>query len=281
MRRKSFAAFAFFMVEFLCPVGGHVSETLFQIDPPFAVLTFNRPQARNAMTWAMYDALLAACEEVDSNADVRVFILKGAGGKAFVSGTDISQFQSFRTPQDAIDYEKKISMVLGRLASVVKPTITQIEGFATGAGCGLVATCDLSIASDDSQIGIPIARTLGNVASSGTFARIVHLIGPGRAKEMIFTGRLFSAQEAAAMGLINRVVPKASLESEVMALATQVAANAPLTIRATKEMTRRLMDERSTDQRDADLIEMCYMSADFKEGVTAFLSKKKPVWTGT
>ena len=261
-------------------VGGALSETTFQIDPPFAVLTFNRPQARNAMTWAMYDALLAACEEVDGNAQVRVLILKGAGGKAFVSGTDISQFQSFRTPKDAIDYEKKISVVLGRLASVTKPTITQVEGFATGAGCGIVATCDLSVATTESQIGIPIARTLGNVASSGTFARIVNLIGPARAKEMIFTGRLFSAAEAQAMGLINRVVAKESIESEVLEMARQIAANAPLTIRATKEMTRRLMEARNPPQGDADLIEMCYMSADFKEGVDAFLNKRKPQWTG-
>jgi len=255
-------------------------ETIFQIDPPFAFLTFNRPEARNAMTWAMYDALLAACERVDSDPQVRVFILKGAGGKAFVSGTDISQFQSFRTPQDAIDYEKKISVVLGRLASVTKPTITQVEGFATGAGCGIVATCDLSVATAESAIGIPIARTLGNVASSGTFARIVNLIGPARAKEMIFTGRLFSASEAHAMGLFNRVVPKESIESEVMDMARQIAANAPLTIRATKEMTRRLMEARNPEAGDADLIEMCYMSADFKEGVEAFLSKRKPRWTG-
>jgi len=257
------------------------AETIFEVAPPLALLTFNRPQARNAMTWAMYDALLAACEEVDHNPQVRVFILKGAGGKAFVSGTDISQFQSFRTPQDAIDYEKKISVVLGRLASVTRPTITQVEGFATGAGCGLVATCDLSVATTDSQIGIPIARTLGNVASSGTFARIVNLIGPARAKEMIFTGRLFTAAEAQAIGLFNRVVPKESIESEVMEMARQIASNAPLTIRATKEMTRRLMDAHNPPQGDADLIEMCYMSADFKEGVDAFLNKRKPQWTGT
>ena len=254
-------------------------ETLFDIRPPLAFLTFNRPDARNAMTWSMYDALVSACEQVDANHEVRVFVLKGAGGKAFVSGTDISQFQSFREPKDGIEYEKRISAVLGRLARVTKPTITQVEGFATGAGCGFIATCDLSVASDDAQIGIPIARTLGNCASSGTFARIVHLVGPARAKEMLFTGRLLPAAEAVAIGLINRVVPKASLESEVLALAQQIAANAPLTIRATKEMTRRLMDR--PEQGDADLIEMCYMSADFKEGVRAFLEKRKPAWTGT
>jgi enoyl-CoA hydratase/carnithine racemase len=256
------------------------AETIFQIDPPFAFLTFNRPQARNAMTWAMYDALVAACEAVDADPRVRVFILRGAGGKAFVSGTDISQFQGFREPKDAIDYERKISVVLGRLERVTKPTITQVEGFATGAGCGIVATCDLSVATTDSAIGIPIARTLGNVASSGTFARIVNLIGPSRAKEMIYTGRLVPAAEAQAMGLFNRVVPKESIEGAVMELARQIADNAPLTIRATKEMTRRLMEARSPEQADADLIEMCYMSADFKEGVEAFLAKRKPQWTG-
>jgi enoyl-CoA hydratase/carnithine racemase len=256
------------------------AETLFQIEPPFAILTFNRPEVRNAMTWGMYDALVAACDAVDADAHVRVFILRGAGGKAFVSGTDISQFQSFREPKQAIDYERRIGVVLGRLARVAKPTIAQIEGFATGAGCGIVATCDLSIASDDSKIGIQIARTLGNCVSSDTFARLVNLIGPARAKELIFTGRLVPAAEAAAIGLINRVVPKASLESEVMAIAGEIAANAPLTIRATKELTRRLMDARRPDEGDADLIEMCYMSADFKEGVTAFLAKRKPHWSG-
>ena len=257
------------------------AETIFQIDPPCAVLTFNRPQARNAMTWAMYDALLAACEEVDRHPDVRVFILRGAGGKAFVSGTDIAQFQRFRTPKDAIDYERKISTVLGRLERVTRPTITQVEGFATGAGCGIVATCDLCVATADAAIGIPIARTLGNVVSSATFARIVNLIGPARSKEMIFTGRLFSATEAQAMGLVTRVVPKESIDSAVMEMAGQIAANAPLTLRATKEMARRLLEARVPAQDDdADLIETCYMSADFKEGVEAFLSKRKPRWTG-
>jgi enoyl-CoA hydratase/carnithine racemase len=255
-------------------------ETIFQIDPPFAILTFNRPEARNAMTWAMYDALMAACERVDADPQVRVFILRGAGGKAFVSGTDISQFQKFTEPTHAIDYEKRIGVVLGRLERVAKPTITQVEGFATGAGCGIVATCDLSIATLDSAIGIPIARTLGNCASSGTFARIVNLIGPARAKEMIFTGRLIPAPEAVSIGLIGRAVPAATIEAEVMTIARTIAANAPLTIRATKEMTRRLMEARRPADSDADLIEMCYMSADFKEGVSSFLAKRKPQWTG-
>ena len=256
------------------------AETLFQIDPPFAILTFNRPEARNAMTWAMYDALLTACEKVDADPSVRVFILRGAGGKAFVAGTDISQFQSFRTPEDGIAYEKRISGVLGRLDRVAKPTIAQIEGFAVGGGCGIAATCDIRVATPESSLGIPIARTLGNCASTGTFGRIVDLIGPARAKEMLFTGRLVPADEAVAWGLVNRVVPKEAIEAEVMTLAGQIAANAPLTIRATKEMTRRILAVRHPTESDADLVEMCYMSADFKEGVTAFLAKRKPQWTG-
>ena len=255
-------------------------ETLFQIDPPLAILTFNRPEARNAMTWAMYDALVAACERVDGDSAVRVLILRGAGGKAFVSGTDIAQFQTFRTPADGIAYEKRISAVLDRLDRVAKPTIAQIEGFAVGGGCGIAATCDLRVATPESSLGIPIARTLGNCASTGTFGRIVDLVGPACAKDMLFTGRLVPGAEAAAMGLVNRVVPQDAIEGEVMRLAREIAANAPLTIRATKEMTRRILATRRPTESDADLIEMCYMSADFKEGVTAFLAKRRPQWTG-
>ena len=257
------------------------AETVFQIDPPFAILTFNRPEARNAMTWAMYDALVTACDRVDADPQVRVFILRGAGGKAFVSGTDIAQFQSFREPSDAIEYEKKIGEVLGRLEGVAKPTIAQIDGAAAGAGCGIAATCDLRVATVDSSIGIPIARTLGNCVSTGTLSRLVDLVGPARAKEMLYTGRLIPALEAVQIGLLNRAVSQASLEREVLTLAHEIAGHAPLTIRATKEMTRRILAARRSTESDADLIEMCYMSADFREGVTAFLARRRPQWTGT
>ena len=256
-------------------------ETIFRIDGPFAVLTFNRPETRNALTWAMYDALVAACEQVDADPQVRVFILRGAGGKAFAAGTDISQFRAFRTPSDAIEYEKKIGVILGRLERVDKPTIAWIEGVAVGAGCGIAITCDLRIATPESTMGIPIARTLGNCASTGTFGRLVDLVGPARAKEMLFTGRLVPAAEAAATGLLTRVVPGDSIEEEVLTLAREIASNAPLTVRATKEMTRRIIAARRPTESDADLVEMCYMSADFKEGVEAFLAKRRPQWTGS
>jgi enoyl-CoA hydratase len=257
------------------------AETIFQIDPPFAILTFNRPEARNAMTWAMYDALVSACDRVDAEPRVRVLILRGAGGRAFVSGTDIAQFQSFREPSDAIAYEKRIGEVLGRLEAVSKPTIAQIEGAAAGAGCGIAATCDLRVATVESSIGIPIARTLGNCVSTGTLSRLVDLVGPARAKEMLYTGRLIPAPEAVQIGLLNRAVSQASVEHDVLTLAQEIAGHAPLTIRATKEMTRRMLAARRSTESDADLIEMCYMSADFKEGVAAFLARRPPRWTGT
>jgi enoyl-CoA hydratase/carnithine racemase len=257
------------------------AETLFQIEPPLAFLTFNRPEARNAMTWGMYDALVDACEQVDREDGVHVFILRGAGGQAFVAGTDISQFQGFQSPADGVKYERHITDVLDRLERVAKPTIAQIQGFAVGGGCAIAAACDLRVATPESSFGVPIARTLGNCITGAAYSRLVELVGPGHAREMMFTGRLVPAAEASAIGLLNRVVPADAIDREVRALATTIASNAPLTVRATKEMTRRLMALRRIGSDDAkDLIEMCYGSADFQEGVAAFLAKRPPRWSG-
>jgi len=257
------------------------ADTIFQLEPPLAFLTFNRPEARNAMTWGMYDALVQACNEVDRDDALRVLVLRGAGGRAFAAGTDISQFQRFRTSEDGVSYEQRVSDVLDRLEQVTKPTIAQVEGVAAGAGCMIAVACDLRVASAESTFGIPIARTLGNCVSGSGFSRLVELVGPGFAKEMLLTGRLVGAADAKAIGLANRVVPADALDGEVRALALAVASNAPLTLRATKEMTRRLAVRgrlASTDMRD--LVEMCYGSADFREGVAAFLAKRPPRWTG-
>ncbi len=256
-------------------------ETLFDVTPPLAVFTFNRPDARNALTWGMYDALVSACSRVDEDERVRVFIVRGAGGVAFAAGTDISQFRAFRNAADAREYEEKISAVLGRLEHVTKPTIAQIEGFAVGGGCAVATACDLRVATPESSIGVPIARTLGNCLAPGTLARIVDLVGPARAKEMLFTGRLVPAAEAASWGLVNLVVAKDAIDAAVSQMAREIAGNAPLTIRATKEMTRRISAAgRAGMDAAADLVELCYMSADFREGVAAFLEKRKPHWTG-
>ncbi len=259
-----------------------MAHTIFETEGPLAILTFNRPDARNAMTWEMYQALVDACEQVDRDAGVRVLILRGAGGKAFVAGTDISQFQNFRDREDGLRYEARLDHVLDRLERVTKPTIAEIQGVAAGGGCAIALTCDLRVATPESTFGIPIARTLGNCLSGASYSRLVDLVGPGVVKDLLFTGRLVPGAEAHALGMVNRLVPAGDVERVVRALATEIAANAPLTLRATKEMMRRLLAKRRlAPGEDADLVEMCYTSDDFREGVTAFLAKRKPQWSGS
>ena len=255
--------------------------TIFETDGPLAFLTFNRPDARNAMTWEMYQSLVDTCDRVDEDHEVRVLILRGAGGKAFVAGTDISQFQSFHDREDGIKYEERLDLVLHRLERVAKPTIAQVEGVAAGGGCAIAFTCDLRVATPASTFGIPIARTLGNCLSAATHSRLVELMGPSRVKELLFTGRFLDAAEAQAIGLLARVVSADEIGASVRELALTIAANAPLTIRATKEIIRRLAEQRRlAPGADADIVELCYTSADFREGVTAFVEKRKPKWSG-
>ena len=259
-----------------------MAHTVFETDGPVATLTFNRPEARNAMTWEMYQALVEACERVDRDAAVRVLVFRGAGGKAFVAGTDIAQFQEFKNREDGLKYEERLDRVLDRLERVAKPTIAQVEGVAAGGGCAIALTCDLRVATPQATFGIPIARTLGNCLSGASYSRLLDVMGPGAVKDMLFTGRLIGGAEAHALGLVNRLVPADEIEATVRALAAEIAANAPLTLRATKEMIRRIVAKRRLPAgEDADMVEMCYTSADFREGVTAFLAKRKPVWTGT
>ena len=258
-----------------------MSHTIFETDGPVAILTFNRPEARNAMTWEMYEALVAACERVDDDADLRVLVFRGAGGKAFVAGTDIAQFQSFNDREDGIKYEERLDRVLDRLERVAKPTIAQVQGVAVGGGCAIALTCDLRVATPESTFGIPIARTLGNCLSATSYSRLVDLMGPSRVKDLMFTGRLMDAAEAHAAGLIARLVGGDAIDRVTRELALEIAANAPLTLRATKELMRRLAAKRRlAPGDDADVVEMCYMSNDFREGVTAFLAKRKPRWSG-
>ena len=258
-----------------------MAHTIFETEGPLAILTFNRPDARNAITWEMYQALVDACEQVDRDAAVRVLILRGAGGKAFVAGTDISQFQNFRDREDGLEYEERLDHVLDRLERVTKPTIAQVEGVAAGGGCAIALTCDLRVATPEATFGIPIARTLGNCLSGASYSRLLDVMSPGAVKDMLFTGRLIGAAEAQALGIVNRLVPAVEIDSTVRGLAAEIAANAPLTLRATKEMMRRLLAKRRlAPGEDADLVEMCYTSDDFREGVTAFLAKRTPTWTG-
>ncbi len=255
------------------------SELLFATEGPLAFVTLNRPQAHNALTWAMYDGLVAACEAVDASADIRVMIIRGAGGKAFAAGTDISQFQNFHTEDDALNYERRLDEVVGRLESVSKPTIAVLEGVATGAGAVIALTCDLRYGTAKSQIGVPIARTLGNCLSAANYARLLDLIGPARTKELIFRARLVSAEAALTLGLLNDIVPAEQLHEQVQAVALEIAGHAPITLRTTKEAIRRLQVHRRAVDTD-DLTVQAYMSADFREGVRSFLEKRKAEFRG-
>jgi len=256
-------------------------STNFEIEGPLAILTFNRPEARNAMTWAMYDALASACDRVDADPALHVLILRGAGGKAFVSGTDISQFQSFRTPEDGLSYEHRLDSALDRLERLIKPAIAQVEGVAAGGGCAIAACCDLRVATPSSTFGVPVARTLGNCLSGATYSRLVDALGPARVKDLLFTGRFMDAAEAYAAGFLNRLASSDEIESVVRQLALDIAANAPLTIRTTKEMLRRIaLQRRLAPGADRDLIAECYTSEDFREGVAAFIAKRRPHWQG-
>ena len=257
-------------------------DLLYTVDDGIARIVFNRPQARNAMLFSMYERLAAICAEIEEDPSIRVLILTGAGDKAFASGTDISQFRAFTTAQDALDYESRIDRVLGALETVRVPTIAAIVGACTGGGAGMAAACDLRIAAANLRYGFPVARTLGNCLSMNNYARLYALVGPARAKEMVFTARLLEADEALSVGLVSEVLPDHdALHARSLELARLVASHAPLTLRATKEAFRRIKQRSLADgDTDKDLILSCYMSEDFQEGMDAFLNKRKPTWKG-
>lgn len=256
-------------------------EILFRQDGALAFITFNRPQARNALTWNMYDRLLEFCDRVDATTEIRTVILTGAGEAAFVAGTDISQFQTFRAPQDAIAYEQRIDRVSDRLERVTKPTIAMIRGHCVGGGLALALACDFRYASPDLKMSVPIARTLGNCLSMSNYARIVDLVGPAKAKELVMLAATLEAADAQRLGLVNDVVPADRLEGRVREVAQTLAGLAPLTLRATKEAIRRIQTRRRIDSRDGeDLIVSCYISDDFRGAVAAFLEKRPYTWTG-
>lgn len=242
-------------------------------------ITFNRVQARNALTFEMYDRLAELCREMPSDGSVKAVVISGAGGKAFAAGTDMTQFRSFETPQDALEYEANIDRVLEAVERCPVPTIAAVHGACTGGGGSIAAACDIRIASARLKYGFPIARTLGNCLAAGNLARLSELIGAGRVRELIFTARLIEAEEALRIGLVTEVLPdEAALMARAGELAAHVGSMAPLTLRATKEAMRRTRTATSVD--DSDLITSCYMSDDFRIGMEAFLAKQKPVWTG-
>src|SRR5215217_65774 len=255
-------------------------DLLYSVTDGIARITFNRPQARNALTFAMYERMAEICQEINADRSIKALILTGAGDKAFASGTDISQFRAFKTAQDALDYEARIDRVLGALEAVRVPTIAAIAGACTGGGAGIAACCDIRIGTAATRIGFPIARTLGNCLSMSNISRVVALVGPARTKDLIFKARLVEAPEALALGLLNEVVADVeTLRVRALETAKLVASHAPLTLETTKEAVRRIRRTLSRDEGE-DLILRAYMSEDFREGMDAFLNKRTPNWKG-
>ncbi len=256
------------------------AELLYDCKDGVARVTFNRPEARNALTYAMYDRLAELCRAAEGDRSIKVMIVTGAGDKAFAAGTDIAQFRELRTAEDAVAYEERLERVVAAVERCRVPTIAAIAGACTGGGAAIAAACDLRIAAPNARFGFPIARTLGNCLSIANLARLSALLGPARVKDLIFTARLAEADEMLASGLVSELVPdSASLMPRAEALARSIAANAPLTLSATKEALRRL-EARLPPDLDRDLVVMCYTSRDFREGLEAFLAKRKPDWRG-
>ena len=262
------------------PPSAAAQDLLYEERDGIGIVTFNRPKALNAFTFAMYDRLAGICEAVAAKAEVGALVLFGAGGRAFAAGTDISSFRDLKSPADALAYEHRINEVLNTIESCPVPTIAAISGACTGGGAAIASACDLRIGTRNLKFGFPIARTLGNCLSNASLARLVRLIGEGRTREIIFTARLMGAEEALAIGLVAEIVDDfEAVHVRALELARTVAGHAPLTLKATKEALRRLR-LRMADADDHDLITMCYMSEDFREGQAAFLEKRPPVWKG-
>jgi enoyl-CoA hydratase/carnithine racemase len=236
---------------------------------PALWVTFDRPEAHNAMTFAMYEALHEACERADADEAVRVLVLRGAGGKAFVAGTDIAQFAAFESGDDGLHYEAEIDRIVSRLEAVAKPTVALVDGFAMGSGLALSAACDLRICTPAARFGLPIARTVGNCLSMANYARLAALLGEARLKDIVLTARAIAVEEALAIGLATELVEDA--EARTSELCETLAKHAPQTIRITKEALRRL---RAANLPDGDdLVREAYGSEDFRARVAAFLER--------
>jgi enoyl-CoA hydratase/carnithine racemase len=254
-------------------------EILFEVKPSgIAWLTFNRPEARNAMTFGMYEKIGEICQRIDTDGSVRVLILRGAGDKAFVSGTDISQFRDFRTAEQALAYEKRMDAVFDALEDVRVPTIASIQGACTGGGAGIAAACDLRVGAPSAKFGFPIARTLGNTLSMRNHARLAALLGVARTKEMIYLARLLDAQEMLRSGSSPRSPPRRVFRPGRGDGAGASRARA-LTLRGTKEALSAIVRHWNPGGGDS-LVVRSYTSSDFQEGVESFLAKRKPRWRG-
>jgi enoyl-CoA hydratase/carnithine racemase len=235
---------------------------------------FNRPEARNALNEAMQRALPLMLDQLREDADVRALILRGAGGKAFAAGDDITQFVGWGA-KEALAHYQHLEAFIGAIEAFPKPTIALIQGFAVGAGLEVAAACDLRYASTDSRFGIPIAR-LGHTVDLRNALRLIRLVGPSRVKELLFTAELIGAEEALQIGLINRILPPDQIEPYTYEIARKMATYAPLSLMQSKASVQLCLD--NPELRDiaepAAIAAALYETEDFHAGVQAFLSKQ-------
>jgi enoyl-CoA hydratase len=255
-----------------------MSELEVTQEGPVLTVLFNRPEQRNAMTYAMYDGLEQACVRADEDESVHVLVLRGAGGRAFVAGTDISQFLEFTSGEDGIAYEARIEQVTNRLEDVGVPTVAAVEGACVGGGLILAAACDLRVATASSRFGVPVARTLGNCLSMNTYSLLVSHLGPARTLDMLLRARLLSAADAAGAGFVSEVCPDGELDAALEALVTPLLGHAPLSMRAAKRAVARI--RRANVPYGDDLVREVFGSADFTAGVAAFVDRRQVSWTG-
>jgi enoyl-CoA hydratase/carnithine racemase len=249
------------------------SNVVWDIKESVAIVTLNRPDARNALTWEMYDALVEACAAAEEDDNLRVLIIRGAGG-AFSAGTDIKQFKDF-DGADGVAYEKRLDAVIDRVERLPLITIAEVDGVAAGGGCAIAMACDLRFCSERAVFGVPVARTLGNCLSITNTARMVDMIGLAATRDILLTGRLIDAEEARRSGLATEIIASEQLPEEVMKRAVDLATRKRSTVVATKATLRLLRDHRRPELSAAnDIVEECYASDDFKEGVGAFIKTR-------
>ena len=257
-------------------------KMLAHVDEGVGSIIFNQPEKRNAVSYAMWQAIPEIIKDFNSSEDVRVVVMSGAGDRAFVSGADISEFEKLRnTPEQIEIYDAATSASNKALRSLDKPLIAMIRGFCVGGGLAISLAADLRIAADDGQFGVPAAK-LGLGYGYAGIKELMNIVGPSYAKEIFFTGQRFNAAQAEMMGLVNRVVPVSELESTVDSYARTIADNAPLTVKAAKAAVNE--GTKNSGERDLDrvaaLVEACFNSDDYKEGRRAFMEKRPPLFQG-
>ena len=256
-------------------------DLLVERSGPVLTVTANRPERHNAMTLEMYDALHAACETADEDAGVKVLVLRGAGEKAFVSGTDIGTFADVTDGAAGIAYERRIAQVVNRLEDVTVPTVAAVRGFCMGGGLALAAVCDLRVATRSARFGVPIARTLGNCLSVNSVSVLVGQLGPARTLDLLLRARSLTGEEAEAAGFVAELCDDDALDDALAAVVGTLLAHAPLTLAASKAAVARVRRAAlPEDPIGEDLVASAFGSEDFRRAVAGFASRAPTTWRG-